>query len=60
MLLWRVFVVAFVMESLLLLCYSTVAQQNRVVYSRDLLRHTGNAEGKERNGGEKERNTRDL
>ena len=33
----RVFVVSFVVESLLLLCHSTVAQQRRIVYSRDQL-----------------------
>ncbi|XP_049911756.1 uncharacterized protein LOC126397200 [Epinephelus moara] len=37
MLVWRVFVVLLVVESLLLLCHSTVAQQHRIVYSRDQL-----------------------
>ena len=36
MLVWRVFV-AFVVESLFLLCHSTVTQQHRIVYSRDQL-----------------------
>ena len=37
MLVWRVFVVEFVVESLFLLCHLTVAQQHRIVYSRDQL-----------------------
>ena len=37
MLVWRVFFVAFVVESLFLLCHSTVAQQHRIVYFRDQL-----------------------
>ncbi|XP_078016898.1 uncharacterized protein LOC117250648 isoform X2 [Epinephelus lanceolatus] len=37
MLVWRVFVVLLVVESLLVLCHSTVAQQHCIVYSRDQL-----------------------
>ena len=77
MFVWRVFVAAFVVESLFLLCHSTVAQQHRIVYSRDQRmelkpaglatvmadipaelwrKHTGDAEGKDRFDGGKERN----
>ena len=37
MFVWRDFVVSLVVESLLLLCLSTVAKQHRIVYSRDQL-----------------------
>ena len=37
MLVWRVFVVSLVVELLLLLCHSTIAQQHCIVYSVDQL-----------------------